>query len=77
MMKHGTRVHSKGYPRMSAGPMRDKYVHVLVMEAMLRGPVPEGYEVHHKDLDRQKPHWQNLELRLAEDNRPGCKGGPH
>ena len=57
--KHG------GYPRMSCGPQRDKFVHILVAEAMLRRPLRKDEHVHHKDGDTKNPAWGNL-LILGE-----------
>ena len=51
-----------GYLRISAGPLRGQYVHILVMEGKLGGPIPEGKEVHHKDEDKLNPRHENLEL---------------
>src|ERR1700693_2991218 len=73
----GVHTHVKGYLRIHTGPQKWKYVHILVAEAMLRGPVPEGFEVNHIDTDRQNPAWTNLEIIPLEKNRPGCNGGPH
>lgn len=45
---------------MSCGPQRDKFVHVLVAEAMLGRKLRPDEHVHHKDGDVKNPHWSNL-----------------
>lgn len=50
----------EGYPRMSAGPCRDKLVHVLVAEGMLGRELRRDEHVHHKDGNEKNPHWTNL-----------------
>jgi len=59
-LSHGTHIHRKGYPRLSAGVCRDKYVHILVAEGMMGRPLEPWEEVHHKDGDRSNPRWTNL-----------------
>lgn len=49
-----------GYPRMSAGPQRKKYVHVLVAQGMLGRELLANEHVHHKDGCVDNPHWSNL-----------------
>jgi hypothetical protein len=49
-----------GYPRMSCGPQNDKFVHVLVAEAMLGRKLKKGEHIHHKDGDVKNPGWTNL-----------------
>ena len=50
---------------MSCGPQRDKFVHILVAEAMLRRPLRKDEHVHLKDGDTKNPAWKNL-LILGE-----------
>jgi hypothetical protein len=66
--KHGVCKEHKpgGYPRMSCGPQRDKFVHTLVAEAMLRRPLRKDEHIHHKDGDTRNPAWGNL-LILGAD----------
>lgn len=49
-----------GYPRMSCGPQRYKFVHVLVAEAMLGRKLRRDEHIHHKDGNVRNPHWTNL-----------------
>ena len=62
-MKTGTYIHSNGgYPRMSAGPQRDKFVHVLVAEAMLGRELKKDEIVHHLDGNTKNCRWSNLKV---------------
>ena len=36
------------------------YVHRLV-DALTHGPLPKGWDVHHKDEDKLNNHWDNLQ----------------
>ena len=71
----GVHSHSNGgYLRISAGPLRDKLVHVLIAEAYLRRPLREDEDVHHKDGNTKNPSWGNLvilgkEVHNAVSNR--------
>lgn len=60
--KHGVAPEHKpgGYPRMSCGPQRSKFVHVLVMEARLGRELKPSETIHHKDGNTKNPHWTNL-----------------
>lgn len=60
--KRGVRPEHKpgGYPRMSCGPQRNKFVHTLVAEAMMGRKLKRDEHVHHKDGDVKNPHWTNL-----------------
>jgi hypothetical protein len=49
-----------GYPRMSAGPQVNTFVHILVAEAMLKRKLRPDEHVHHRDGDTKNPHWKNL-----------------
>ena len=49
-----------GYPRMSCGAQVNKFVHILVAEAMLGRELRSDEHVHHKDGDTKNPHWTNL-----------------
>ena len=56
------------YLRISAGPLRGKYVHELVAEAMLGRPLAEDEEVDHLDENGLNPDWRNLEVVTKAEN---------
>lgn len=60
--KGGSHLHSKGYPRISAGPLRGQYVHRIVAEAKMGRPLRSDEDVHHRDGDRTNCHPDNLEI---------------
>lgn len=49
-----------GYLRISAGPLRNTLVHVIVAEAKLGRRLRKDEHVHHKDGDTRNPHPDNL-----------------
>lgn len=59
-LKHGNYA-NEGYPRVCAGKYRGEYLHILVWE-WFNGPVPAGYDIHHKDGDKSNFAPDNLEL---------------
>lgn len=58
----GTYVDEKGYPRISAGPLKGVRVHTLVAQAMLGRELNKDEDVHHKDENKLNCHWTNLEV---------------
>ena len=48
------------------------YAHVIVFE-MHNGPVPEGYDVDHRDLDRSNNRIENLRLATRSQNKANGK----
>lgn len=57
----GVSQHSNGgYLKITAGPLRNKLVHVVVAEAMLGRPLRPDERVHHKDGNVKNPHPTNL-----------------
>lgn len=60
--KGGVTVDDKGYLRITAGPLRNRRVHDVVMEGVLGRPLASHEDVHHKDEDKLNPHWSNLEV---------------
>lgn len=58
--KCGTHIHQKGYPRVSAGPLRDRYIHRIVAAAMLRRELHKSEQIHHLDGNKLNYHWTNL-----------------
>jgi hypothetical protein len=51
---------TKRYPRVTAGPLRNKYIHRVVAAALLGRELERSEEVHHKDEDRRNFNWDNL-----------------
>lgn len=63
-------VGNHGYPFVALvkeGIERKRTVHRLVAEAFL-GPCPPGYEVNHRDSDRENPMIDNLEYVTRSEN---------
>jgi hypothetical protein len=59
--------HSKGgYLRITAGPLRNCYVHIVVAEAKIGRKLRRDEHVHHIDGDERNPHPDNL-IVLGED----------
>ena len=58
----------KGYPRVTAGPLRDKWVHRIVAEALLGRDLRRDEEVHHKDGNKQNFKWNNLMVLGSQDH---------
>lgn len=56
----GVSINSNGYLVIKAGPHRDKYVHIMVAEAMLGRELRPDEDVEHRDADKLNPHWSNL-----------------
>lgn len=64
----GHHLHSKGYLRVSAGPLRNKYIHRIVAAAMLGRELRVDEDVHHKDFDKTNFHWTNLVVMGHRDH---------
>jgi len=65
-MKTGTTCKTtKRYPRVTAGPLRHKYIHRIVAVALLGRELNKDEQVHHRDGDRRNFNWDNL-LVLGE-----------
>ena len=63
-------VHKSGYLYVhlwEGGKRTAHRVHRLVAEAWI-GPIPEGYEVNHRDGDRANNHVDNLEIVTPSQN---------
>jgi HNH endonuclease len=59
--KSGTQVHDNGkYLRITAGPLRYKYVHIIVAEGMLGRELTRDEHVHHIDGNQMNCKWTNL-----------------
>lgn len=65
--KSGTTCKRK-YPRVTAGPLRDKYIHRIVAAALLGRDLTKDEEVHHKDGDRRNFDWKNLMVLGQRDH---------
>lgn len=66
----GVSVDKKGYLTIKAGPHRDKRVHILVAEAMLKRKLKPDEDVDHLDGCKLNPEWTNLKVRSKSDH--GC-----
>ena len=60
--KDGTKIDSKGYLTITAGPLRGVRVHRLVAAAKLGRPLTKDEDVHHIDGDKSNPHPDNLNV---------------
>lgn len=58
----------KGYPNIYTGRKGTTKVHVLVWEEA-NGKKPEGYDIHHKDEDKNNFDLSNLELLSKVDHK--------
>lgn len=59
---------TKRYPRVTAGPLRNQYVHRIVAAAMLGRPLTKDEEVHHVDGDRRNFWFTNLLVLGSKDH---------
>ena len=59
---------TKRYPRVTAGPLRHKYVHRIVAAALLGRELTKDEEVHHRDNDRRNFNWDNLIVLGEKDH---------
>jgi len=64
----GTTLNQKGYPRVTSGPLRDKYVHRIVAAALIGRELTKDEEVHHRDGDRRNFNWDNLLVLGSKDH---------
>ncbi len=68
-MKTGTTCKTtKKYPRVTAGPLRHKYIHRIVAAALLGRELTKDEEVHHKDGDSRNFNWDNLLVLGSKDH---------
>ena len=68
-MKTGTTCKTtKKYPRVTAGPLRHKYIHRVVAAALIGRELTKDEEVHHKDSDRRNFNWDNLLVLGSKDH---------
>src|SRR5271157_5913073 len=59
---------TKRYPRVTAGPLRHKYIHRIVTAALIGRELTRDEEVHHKDKDRRNFNWDNLMVIGSKDH---------
>lgn len=70
-MRRGTGITvktTKRYPRVTAGPLRNQYVHRIVAAALVGRELERDEEVHHKDGDRRNFNWNNLFIIGSQDH---------
>lgn len=68
MSRNGTTVNNKGYLRISSGPLRYRYVHRIVAEALLGRALARDEEVHHRNGNKKDPSWSNLIVWGTKDH---------
>lgn len=59
---------TKRYPRVTAGPLRHRYIHRIVAAALVGRELNRDEEVHHKDGDRRNFNWNNLFIVGSSDH---------
>lgn len=74
--KGGVTVNESGYLRIKAGPLRDKLVHILVLEAKLGRSLREDEESHHINGDTLDCRPENLEARPLDEHRAFLNAQP-
>lgn len=57
---------AQGYPETRFAGIQ-VLVHRLV-DSLTHGPLPVGFEVHHKDENKTNPHWLNLKRMTKEEH---------
>lgn len=68
MKKGTTHKTTKGYPRATAGPLRNQYIHRVVAAAMVGRELTMDEEVNHKDQDRRNFWFTNLFILGSNDH---------
>lgn len=66
--KGGKTTNRDGYIRITAGENRGKLEHRLLWEKV-NGPIPYGFDVHHKNTVRNDNRLENFELRPSTPHR--------
>ena len=68
-LKNGsTHKTTKGYIRITAGPLRNQYLHRIVAAAMIGRPLTKDEEVDHRDRNKLNPWFTNLIIRGEKDH---------
>jgi hypothetical protein len=60
---HNIRVSHKGYYVFTGGPNHLKFLHRVIWEEHY-SPIPEGYDIHHKDEDKLNNDLDNLKCMI-------------
>jgi HNH endonuclease len=66
--QRGYSVHSKGYFKITSGPLRYHYIHRIVAAALLGRDLRRDEEVHHRDGDKRNFKWDNLTVMGSIDH---------
>lgn len=64
----GTSVNHDGYLKITAGPHRDKLVHIMIAEAMLGRKLHRDETIDHLDADKKNCEWTNLRVLSRKDH---------
>lgn len=64
----GISIDQKGYLVITAGPLRNTRVHTVVAEAKLGRKLHPDEHVHHRDLNKLNPAWDNLLILGEKDH---------
>ena len=59
---------TKKYPRVTAGPLRNQYVHRIVAAALIGRTLNRDEEVHHRDGDVRNFWFTNLHVLGSKDH---------
>jgi len=70
----GLTINCDGYLQITAGVLRGRYVHRLVLEAKLGRPLAKDEEAHHLNGDRLDCRPENLEAATVQEHRPYLNG---
>jgi hypothetical protein len=63
-------IDDKGYPRISAGPLRGQRIHRIIAAAKLGRPLTKDEDVHHEDGNKLNFAPENL--RVMGHKEHGC-----
>jgi hypothetical protein len=64
----GYSIHSKGYLKITSGPLRYQYIHRIVAAALLGRDLRRDEEIHHRDGDKRNFKWNNLTVMGSLDH---------
>lgn len=63
-----TNATTKGYPRITAGPLRNEYLHRVIAAAMLGRDLKKDEQVHHRDGNKLNFDFRNLVVMGEADH---------